>query len=249
MKIATVLLACCVCLTTSCESQAGGMFRRIPEVGEWASYEVTGQMTRYIDGKEVVEPGSPGMLTIKCVGEETIDGVRHLWIEAVSSHPELQRPGTPTVLKYLVAEDEVVNDIATCDFERGWFQLDGLGIQAFEREEPQFGAVWANVLGMLPHMESPIAAEGSKMIAVEGKEVELRQTETGLVHEFNDPVIRARIAIDCTMWTSEDLAFGVASVEQTVKATLEGELFNEMQGTFNLVATGTGAVSELPDHN
>ncbi len=248
MRIAICLCIVGSALVTSAVCEVGGMFRRIPEVGEWASYEVSGQMTIYLDGKEVVEPGAQGMLTIKCVGEETIEDVRHLWIEVVKSCPELQRPGNPTVLKYLVAEDEVMSGIASCDFERGWFQLDGLGIEAFEREEPQFGPVWMNVLGMLPHVESPVAADDSKTITVGGKDVDLTQTESGQIADMHQGA-SDHFTGDCTFWPGDDLAFGVASVDQTWKISYEGEVRMEMQGTLNLVATGIDAVSELPDHN
>lgn len=89
----------------------------------------------------------------------------------------------------------------------------------------------------------------SRTVVVNEVQMELTYSEHGplRVREYDDDIMSG----DITIWPNDDLAFGVASMDFTQRQIHVGDNANETLNEirFSLIATGTDAVSELPDHN
>jgi hypothetical protein len=97
---------------------------------------------------------------------------------------------------------------------------------------------------------NPVAGQqAERTVVVNDVEVELDHLETGSAsgHEFVDMSVN----LAATWWPHEDLAFGIASADLVWTMTYANEILGDAQtdARFDLVATGTDAVSDLPDHN
>jgi hypothetical protein len=245
---------CVTCLLASATgSEAGGLFRRVPEVGEWAAFDWS--LTR-----EAFSSGSPdgtieltGTYTVTCVGEELVEGRRHLWIEIRHEiHPEERDPFW-SIHKARVPEDMLVEAEFSLDGMRGWRLASRPGGEPVEFSAPDSDT--DDVLRTLTYVllgdgESDSEAD-ERPIEVDGQEHVLTRSESGrlsLPDEFQSEEVT--VTVDGTWWLSEDLAFGVPAAEFTglhVFHARQSEWHQVMR--FDLVATGGDAISELPDHH
>jgi hypothetical protein len=224
----------------------------VPEVGEWARYEITQHF--------IPDPGKrpesfeviPGSLRVQCVGEETIEDQRHLWIELRWDMQPAEKFEATFISKVLVPEDELLLGELSAEDIRGWQQEDKstpreLTFSADDLIEDSGG----NMVRFLN--AGALASTGqmsTRTITVNQEEFELTYAEHSLlpVLEYESNIMSGEI----TIWPADDLAFGVASMDfaslQTYVAdSMPTETLNETR--FDLVETGTGAVSDLPDHN
>jgi hypothetical protein len=244
-----LLAASTFCSSTTCD--AGGFFRRVPEVGEWARYEA------HIEVKESYGKSSTrtslfeGTFTIKCVGEEVIDDRRQLWIECREDY--VLDNGRPyrTVIKLLVPEEGIVDGSIAADDVRGWY-----GWVAEKPSTIRFSTgSWTKDTGSwwLTTLFGDPPCTGTQLeprtVTVNENEVELDRSETRPIPppDFVDATYDGHT----TYWLSDDLAFGVASADAVWLVRYENTYVTEKHGDtrFDLVATGTDAESDLPDHN
>src|SRR5687767_629176 len=103
---------------------AGGFFRRVPEVGEWARYDYTTLFTHYIGKPYEMSEEFKGSTLLKCVGEAVIDNQRHLWIEC--RHDGTLPDGSKYwgITKVLVPEDGLLSGMLTTENVRGWISAE-----------------------------------------------------------------------------------------------------------------------------
>jgi hypothetical protein len=241
------------CASVPCE--AGGFFRRSPEVGEWARYEI--EMLMVIEFKDETVAGYDpiefsGSLTLKCVGEATIEQTRCVWLE---SKLDVRNPlGNErwAVHKILVPVDQVAGDELIDHIVRGWrnhnfaddvseLVMDGREFQ----EDPWEYLLILSFSGAGDLVES----QQQKSLTINNETVELTQCETGSLeeHQYDD----ARVSGEATWWPSADHPFGIAAAEQLWSANINQpfEAVIELAVDMDLKETGTEAVSDLPDHN
>jgi hypothetical protein len=246
---------------------AGGLIRRIPEVGEYAkfSYQVT---------PDPLKPGKlawEGEMILRCVGAADIDGRRHLWIEIEESrqtfdamHIELLSTSSH-ITKLLVAEETLLSN--DCEIARGWVR--------FSEDEPRevagglaselvsgalYGMVREDVRRTFIGYDDEEAIEAPIEITIAG---EMRELTTAVAGTRTSTRTEPREEYVATLkrdwasiwWLEDDLAFGVAAWGCTITGT-EGVLGRmrpdrpwAMTQRYQLVEFGTGAVSGLPDHN
>jgi hypothetical protein len=223
----------------------------VPEVGEWARYEYASCRTNNIGEEFETTHESKGTMLLKCVGEETIDDQRYLWLE--QRQEEIRASGSEfwIVTKILVPEEGLVDATFNVENIRGWQwrmrdEVKPLDLFTTEMKEPES----ANLPVFLNSF--PTATTGrmeERMLVVDDVEVELSYVEgTDLPSlEAGNGVLTGHLE----WWTDDDLAFGIASVHQTVFRTDFGKASADSRYDirYDLVATGTDAVSELPEHN
>jgi hypothetical protein len=248
MRNAINLCVAAAALALSARCEAGGFFRRVPEVGEWARYELT--LVSSFGKSDDSSVTHTGALVVKCVGEETIEERRHLWIELHCEMKVSADNESHDVTKVLVPEDEMLTDTLTADDIRGWQSQNKRDPEelTFSSDELQGDTGGSALLYFNP--DAPTTARmDSRTVVVNEEEIELTYSEHGLlpVREYTDDIMSGEI----TVWPHDDLAFGIASMEfaQRQRHVEENpnETLNEIR--YDLVETGTDAVSELPDHN
>jgi hypothetical protein len=233
---------------TLCE--AGGFLRRVPEVGEWARYEMTVRYTHNIGQETESVDEHKGSLLLKCVGEETIDDQRYLWLE---HRIEEIRPTSEfwVVTKVLVPEEGLVQDTLSFENVRGWEWRRGdevkpLDLPTAESKESE-SADLPGFLGSFPPATSGRMEE--RTVIVDGVEVQLSIADVATLPPLE--VANSVHTGEVVWWVDDDLAFGTASVQYMYFQTDLGKASADAcyDRRFDLVATGTDAVSELPDHN
>ncbi len=254
MEVVRRVVLCCLCvvgLAATCE--ADGFFRRVPEVGEWARYDLTMKVAfpAKPDDAEFDVPAMVGSLTFRCVGEETIDDVRNLWLEARMDIADPDGTEHFTLIKLLVPADQIVEGDLTEHAVRAWCAGDQEEVRAMDLaggallEEPAAFAV----LNAFPASRVAAGRREARTITIDGEDVQLAAYETGDLpsREFDD----ADISGDAIWWPSADHAFGIAAAELRwiVMTPAPEEMTMQYTSNMNLVETGTDAESELPDNN
>ncbi len=248
-------IRCCIVasvLITAIQCEAGGFFRRVPEVGEWARYEMNFRIKTSVGPKgPPMTHETEGVFTLKCVGSEEIDNTRHLWIECRFDYAPPEGEAFGTIYKILIPEDQILGGELTSENTRGWTAPVDSEPQplAFSSGASDKDSA-AGTLMMLFGGSNPVAGQqAERTVVVNDVEVELDHLETGSAsgHEFVDMSVN----LAATWWPHEDLAFGIASADLVWTMTYANEILGDAQtdARFDLVATGTDAVSDLPDHN
>jgi hypothetical protein len=238
MRNITCLSVFVCLLLTSAPCDAGGFFRSVPEVGEWARYDITQVHTSDFGKPSEISEVLPGSMVVKCVGEEVIDERRCLWIETCTDMKLAAEIEFSAVSKVLVPADELPRGALTNNYIRGW-QQEGQGEPIELSSSGDLSAAAA----------ASTARMLSRTIVVNDEEIELSYSETAPlpVREDENGIWR----LEMTIWPHDDLAFGVASMDVVSNQLNIGEIssttLNETR--YDLVETGTGAVSDLPDHN
>jgi hypothetical protein len=256
-----------LCLLLPSEAQAGGLIRRVPEVGEYArfSYRVT---------PDPLQPGKlawDGEMTLRCVGFEEVDGRQHLWIEIEESRQTIdptngqRRPIRSHITKLLVAEDTLLSH--DCEIARGWIRFDedephevAGGLATELASGTLFGMVREDVRRTLIGYDDEEAIEAPIEITVAGEMRELTTAVAGTRSSTRTEQLPEYVATFKRDWASiwwleEDLAFGVAAWGCTITGTdgilgrMEPSRTWAMTQRYELVEFGTGAVTGLPDHN
>lgn len=254
-SIGSVLLCATVSFVSPPDCHADGYFRHAPEVGEWAKYEYTSSYTHYVGKPYEMTIEFKGSTLFKCVGEEVIDDRRHHWIEWRNESVTPNGDEHWIVIKVLVPEDGLLAGTLTTEDVRGWSQSTGGEVEPldFSIEDGTKEAQPAGLPGFLT--SDSTAATGrmaERTILVNDAAVQLTYAESAPLPEFeDDDTVRMG---ETLWWPSEDLAFGIASYEQTLLQSDFNESGEERVDTrihhcSDLVATGTDAVSEFPDHN
>jgi hypothetical protein len=86
-------------------ARAEGLIHKLPQDGSWAQFELTGER---LNTKGDVEATVEGMVTLKSVGTEEVDGSRCRWIELVVEREARARRGmrsrSSDVTKLLIPE-------------------------------------------------------------------------------------------------------------------------------------------------
>lgn len=251
MRIATLLMALGVSILSCIDSHAGGFFRRVPAVGEWARYEDTMFLTRFVGKPSEHTIEFTGTLLLKCVGEEVINNERHLWIEwrRHTKGVDSDGDGHWWVVKVLVPEEGLRENMLSAESVRGWrWTEDGvepLHFTSVSSTEPY----WPEVTSCLgPDSPATTARMDERTIVVNEDEVHLTYAETA--PQPSRDIGNGVLSGEVTWWPDEDLAFGIASVEGTFEIDHDEDTLDiRGHATSNLVATGADAVSELPDRN
>lgn len=251
MRIAIRVCVVTWCLSASVPCEAGGFFRRVPEVGEWARYSITNVHTAYPGKPTELSVVSQGMVVVQCVGEEVIDERRYLWIEScydMKPSPEFEYR---SINKVLVPEDELLQGTLTQEDIRGWQgenKSDPVEL-TFSADDRYQDAGGSTLDFLNAGAVASTAQMSSRTIIISEAEIELTYSEYSPLptREYENDVMSREV----TIWPHDELAFGVASMNYVSHQRPLGdssmEQVNEMR--FDLVETGTGAVSELPDHN
>ncbi len=254
--------ACLMCCAVSACSiaEADGMFRRVPEVGEWVRFvhSMTAQLSPMIVDKEVLEsPASEaitGTLTLKCVGEEQIADSRHLWIEFRWTTNAEGISEQWVVGKVLVPETQIVEGDLMQHVVRGWSQSDGGDVAEFNPATDEDGE---DPVGFVAYMAFPNAHETiggrqPRRLTINNEEVIANRSMAGdaAPREFKDWSVESD-HVRC--WLSPDHGFGVAAIEREYvfeNAGSEEDVYRvEYRVTMELTETGEDAESDLPEHN
>lgn len=240
MRIAHHALSLCCLFLASVPCEAGEFFRRVPEVGEWARYEIVLENTSQLGKPLETSRVTPGTLVVKCVGEESIDDRRHLWIESCYEMKIETDMEFNSIHKLLVPEDELLHGTPIEIAVRGW--------QSHMKREPVEMTFSADDLSE-DTGGATTARMSSRTIVFHDEEIELTYSETTPLPTREDE--SGIFSGEMTIWPHDELAFGVASMDvvsrQIHVEDRTVEVLNEYR--YDLVATGTDAVSELPDHN
>jgi hypothetical protein len=253
----TLILCGSLGLVARCE--AGGLFRRVPAVGEWARFDhtMTAQAGPEIIEKDVVEnPVSEPIdseLIVKCVGEEQIEGVDHLWIELRWTTFVEGEPQPWVVIKVLAPAAEIVEGNFMEHVVRGWWQSAESPAAAFNPSGDVQGDDTVEYIAYMafPHIAETTGSRHPRVLLVNNEETLLERSVSGEIadREFDD---WRSIRDTARLWLSPDHAFGVAAVERTFlfenAGSEEDALRVEYNVTMQLVETGNGAVSDLPDN-
>jgi hypothetical protein len=253
MEVVRRVVLCCACLLSLANvAEADGFFRRLPEVGEWAKYDFAMEVsTASKDGQiEISEAASHGSLTLRCVGEEMIDDVPHLWLEADFEVIDYEGGEHWAIAKVLVPADQIVEGRINAHIMRGWSAADTeepraliLDGENFDREPSAFSLMIA-----FPDSHISAARRAAHTVTVSGEEVELAHCETGDVprREFTE----ANLVGEATWWPSADLAFGIAAAEQVWTSTMPDQPEPILMTLrMDLAEFGTEAESDLLDNN
>lgn len=254
--------ACLLCCAVGACSivEAGGMFRRVPEVGEWVRFEhsMTAQLSPMVFDKEVIEsPASEaitGTLTLKCVGEEQIEDSRHLWIEFRWTSDAEGISEQWVVGKVLVPETQIVEGDLMNHVVRGWSQSEGEDVAEFNPSTDEDGKGPGAFVAYMafPNAHETIGGRQPKRLTINNEEVIVNRSMAGDVapREFEDWSVEGD-HVRC--WLSPDHGFGVAAIEREYlfeNAGSEEDVYRvEYEVTMSLVATGEDAESEFPEHN
>lgn len=240
-------------LFAALDCQAGGFFRRVPEVGEWARYDMR---FKRIEDRTVPE-GEPfvsrevvGNLVLKCVAEADIDGHRCLWLEAAFDGSDEEQERGSLIVKILVPVDQLVETDVADHVVRGWIQELDSDVESlrFDNNEFNRGETWFAMLLAFSSSAETAGRRRTRTLTIHGVEVELSHCESGSFaeREFDD----ARLSGEATWWPSDEYAFGVAAAELTWREVrIPSERATEMEFWLELVATGTDAESDLPEYN
>ncbi len=248
-----VPFACVLCCTIGwCSvSQAGGFFRRLPEVGEWARYirSIESTFTSTLAG--TVESSSDSELTLKCVGEVETSGKNHLWIEARLDHAD----ESWAVVKLLVPEDQVVDGdlidnavviwVASKNYEPYKAPVDWDSLQ----RDPCVNAL----LIMIPWTPDTVEQEQERMLTINNGDVQLTHVEIGDLTDrlIDDGIAGMETATGTvTWWPSDEHSFGIVAADMVWRIQEQGPDKARIESRFQLelAATGTDAVSDLPDN-
>jgi hypothetical protein len=254
MRTLSIMLLWCGCCTAACgEIDAGGFFRRVPEVGEWARYDLTIDIVfpAKPDDDEFDVPAMVGGLTLKCVGEEAIEEVRHLWLEARMNIADPDGTEHVTAVKVLVPANEIAGSDLTAHAVRAWCVADKEQVLSMDvagaasLEDPAA----LTVLIAFPASGVSSGRRETRTMTIDGEEVRLTAYELGdLPNRSGDD---GDMSGEAVWWPGAEYAFGIAAAELrwTVTTPAPEEMTVQFTSRMNLVATGTDAVSELPDHN
>jgi hypothetical protein len=241
-------------------SEAGGFFRRVPEVGEWARYDLVMVVLVTYPDENSPAPNFPeftGTLTLKCVGEETINDVRHLWIESrleFWSSDDIESDGSWMILKLLVPADHVTDRDLAPHVVRGWTHfISAEGVSEWNPSIPNLQEDPLHLVMLLsfPVGEEEVSREQNKTLTIDGEEVPLTRIETSPLAERDFEDSHAHFSGEATWWPSDDHAFGIAAAEQLWNMDTQEPfaVLAEWGMQMDLVETGTDAVSDLPQNN
>lgn len=254
MRRFSLTLTVAFTLLAAADAHADGFFRRVPVVGEWASYDL--QMT-YSDnmklGEDEPKPDDQavtGTLTLKCVGEETIEEVPHLWLEVRFDIVEPDGKEPWMVVKVLVPTEEVVGENLSDHIVRGWSARDDAEAYEIDLDANGFDedpSMFARML-VFPAYDGSVGRRESRILTIDGEEVQLNHNESGTLLVLDTS--EGQISGEATWWPSESHAFGIAAAELRWDMNAEPIAIQiEMTMQMDLMETGTDAVSDLPDHN
>ncbi len=252
MRLAmTVVLLGSLLATTNVD--AGGMFRRMPTVGENAIYETVLVVTSEdIEGFDV--PEMAGTLTLQCVGVEEIEETKLFWLEVVLEVESQQAPLQFTI-KLLLSESQIIEGDPVSDFARGWYHDSQLGEPiALEPAHMDIASdpmpLWVRTVFRGVHGESETLGQ-SQTIEIGDHPLQIATAEHGDFEPdelLDDTDLPNPLTGWGTWWLHEDAAFGVAATEQLWSIEVPDV------GTFDfaiqcmLKEVGSGAVSALPEH-
>ncbi len=259
-----------LCSTLCIDSHAGGMIRRVPEVGEYARYA----MIRISDtGGEAGARESVGQLTIKCVGSEVVDGNPCRWMEIEAVGFSSNQPSR-LIAKVLMSVDVESLQSSEGGLIRGWARYrDGTAPVSFDIADPVPNESPArDVIRMVNGFievvfygapdEAPVEAATAIEIAGETREFTsafsgTRSTESEVEVREGERTIRtapSRRDTVSTWWPDEEVAFGVAvKASQSRTVTMDGDrILQDGVGSlfrYELAEFGTGATSDLQYYN
>lgn len=238
-------------------AQADGLFRRLPQPGEYAVYKtllfVTSEEGEAFDRIPEIE----GKLTLKCVGVEDIDGERHSWIEINTDYGDSSTLSSAAfTVKVLVADAEFLTGDPVENFVRGWYAApESMEPTALTQEHVHSTTdqmpLWlrASFRGIEGDSET---LDQSQTVEFGGCSLTIATAEHGnFAGDVLEDDSNGRMPISGwgTWWLHEDAAFGVAAMEQLWSLEFEpvGTLDFAVQCT--LTEFGADAVTQFPDHN
>lgn len=257
MRFVLVVFLAAVSLTTQTGNVfADGLILSIPANGNWASFIVHTEIT-HEDG-ETTETN--GVLTVKALGSETVNGRRCRWLEfELSWGPEAGDLYHGSVWKLLIEEDVLSSDTNPLSAIRKGYR------DKVSNSKPQ--NTWKYKPKLMNAKENPMEVEeelshgvinfyltntgsspklmGSHKFEENGHNIDtqLRQWSHS-DHPYGENVERIR-STAYNQWRSSKAPFGVAKYEFDV-VTFNGLRFTQ---SLSLKETGVDAVSAIPDAN
>ncbi len=252
MEVVRHVVLCCICMVSFApKCEADGFFRRLPEVGEWARYEFVMEVDATAQEELDLHQGEfAGSLTLKCVGDEMIDEVEHLWLEARIDLTDVEGADGWVTVKLLVPADQVVDGKINANIVRGWC------VAAFEEPRPLILSdddfirepSALNMMNAFPDSHISAGRRAVRTLTVDGEEIPLAHCETGDLpqRDFLDTVLVG----EATWWPSADHAFGIAAAElEWSSASTDLKEPYRFTSRMSLVEYGVDAESDLPEHN
>jgi len=225
---------------------ADGIIHTLPKDRTWVQYKMSGSETSR-NGK--VEKFR-GTVTVSSVGTETIDGVKHRWIEFRHTWQNVTRGDKDDrvrILKCLIPEKQIgKGKTPSAHIVRGWrsgfLGSKGKGRPRSARRSDGSGS-WDLSQPGGAFLGGPL--KNSKTLKPKTIETKLGKFKSGgLYGEFEVKTGRANVPFTLTVWTSDKVPFGVARFEITGKEAPRGDAIM-MVGT--VAEKGIGAKSELPE--
>lgn len=243
--VLTVIAGITLCGSRTCD--AGGFFRRLPEVGEWARYETHHFRTHSNAPGDIVD--LDGTTTLKCVGEEIVDQERYFWIEKFVELPRHDGIMHTATLKMLVPADQMI-DGNLVEYEmRGWLGGGDSDTRpvVFSTASHIADKGFNFRMTFFPGTEPTETQESKRTVVVDEVEWQLPTSESHPIvsRSYDDGMT---VFHSATYWPHDELAFGVAAAElHWTHRRPDYDVDTIVR--YELVATGTDAVSDLPDHN
>lgn len=257
VKRTTAMFACTLVLAGSAElAHADGLFRRVPEPGEWCRYGAV--LLVSFEGIETAQPEQTGTFTIRALDVVEHAGRPHQWVELeLMINPPVVNgqtlEGETVVYKYLVQRDQLTAEgDPAAHIVKAWKRL---------REAKPAAADWKNAgpeepgalllrmgFGGALAETKPVATP--KTLKVGEKEISTDKGTTGKLAAFkaSDGI---EFSGELSFWRDARTAFGVLAAEYLFQVRPLDEKVPLPAGEFAIQLdwqeSGKGAVSKLPE--
>jgi hypothetical protein len=253
----TAMVACTLVLAGSAElAQAEGLFRRIPEPGEWCRYGTV--LLVSLEGFDTAQPELTGTFAIRALDVIEHEGQPHQWVELemVVNPPVVNGEtveGDTIIYKYLVRRDQLTAEGDPAGhIVRAWKKV---------REAKPSVADWKNAgpdepgalllrmaFGGSLAEAKPVTSR--KSLTVGEREISSDKGTTGKLTPFKAPD-GVEFSGELSFWQDEKTAFGVLAAEYLFQVRPLNEKVPLPPGEFAIQLdwqeSGQGAVSKLPE--
>lgn len=229
-------------------SHADGLIDRLPEDGSWVRYHMT------MTGSLPVEMDAAGTLTIKSVGEASEGERKCRWLE-IEFEAEMMGRKEHVVFKLLVPEanfekkkgKEPKPADPTGEFVRAWFRESGGEIKEVTPDDPQAHGLSIFLGGPLKNRAK---LDEPRTVQYQKGQLTCKAAYTGdlQIRHVGAPVGFTQ-EIKATCWPHEKVPSGTAASRIEAVMKRDGMEQARFEIEFILEDFGTGAKSELPDHN
>jgi hypothetical protein len=220
--------------------RADGLISSLPEDGAFCRFRLT---TRVEAGRSGTD--FSGSLTVASVGKTSEDGEACRWIEIKSAFTQGGREGT-SIIKLLIPEEHLGTGKKPLDHVvRGW-------IKNLDEEPLRYAAEHRGLIQVffLPGALRDAGKHAEKRtVTLDEEQLVIEEAMTG--KHANIPQGAPGMEADATyfIWRHEKAPFGVAAVRQEIELKRNEAVMARHRIELEIVATGTGAESELPQYD